>query len=113
MRSETLLYNGVWLTWDDSELTPRDLTTGKRHETQSHPRSVKYYCITAFHYALSIRKINSTVELKMPSWKDEDIIDYKCVIVYLNVFKIHKTRLLKKSFFLGLIVKRHLIEFSK
>ena len=29
--------------------------------TQSHPRSVTYYCITAFRYALSIRKINSTV----------------------------------------------------
>ena len=41
----------------------RDLTTGKCHETQSHTRSVTYYCIPAFHYALSIWKINSTVKL--------------------------------------------------
>ena len=46
-------------TFDYTE-TPSDLTTGKRHETQSHPRSVTYFCITAFHHAISIQKINST-----------------------------------------------------
>ena len=38
---------------------------------QSHPRSVTYYCLTAFHYALSIRKINNTVlflELFKKNW---------------------------------------------
>ena len=64
------------MTWDDSEFrgacqssdpweTLRDLTTGERHESPSHPRSVTYYCITAFYYALSIRKINSTVIIEI------------------------------------------------
>ena len=31
-----------------TKLTPRDLMTGKRHETQSYPRSVIYFCISIY-----------------------------------------------------------------